>query len=138
MELGLRILNTLIEMNAYYKCHLCTKTFIQKSSLDDHAARDHINKKLYLTCDICNKAYDHSNFKSHSCTNNMQPNVFSCPICKKIYDRPNSVKEHIKNVHENRNKIVARVHDVFNCPKCDLNTKNEEEFKEHMRMKHPL
>ena len=108
-----------------FKCNICSKEFIYKSSIPGHNKRLHINKQQ--NCSICNlilpTKYDAD---QHYKKNHM--NEKKCHICNKMFTSKHAgitLRAHVLTVH-----ALGR----FRCNKCKLTFDLEEDFKKHVHV----
>lgn len=108
-----------------FKCQVCDKKFIAKSSLKAHLTT-HERVRQKLPCMVCGKTYTTAfNLKTHyesqhpernMRTNDLseripverkvhEPNMPKCNLCGKVFRRKQNLKDHILDVHVGARKI---------------------------------
>ena len=114
------------------KCHLCDKEF-DKNALEIHylschnfkcesISKDHNEVQQKHKCHICDKFFDQLDVHFVSCHN------FNCDLCEKIFTQEESLKGHIKSVHERLKN--------HKCDLCDKAFSRAEHLKTHINMVH--
>lgn len=82
-------------------CQTCGEVFPLRSSLKSHISVVHGGEKAYA-CHVCHRRFScHGNRNRHMrIHNNSFP--YTCEFCGQKFRHSNTLKEHIKHIHENR------------------------------------
>ncbi|XP_043923713.1 zinc finger protein 708-like [Protopterus annectens] len=92
----------------FYRCSICDKGFLYKTSLTAHEIV-HIGKKPYK-CSTCDRLFLYkSNLALHEIIHSMQK-PYRCPTCAKGFVRAKSLAEH-EGIHRGQKP--------YNCTLCD-------------------
>lgn len=95
-------------------CPICGRIMRNNSDLRRHQQKQHLMIKRYR-CDFCEFAsFERSAMKLHSKTHLARENrdLFPCPQCGKVLSTRNTLKAHVKGVHENIRSFGCSI-----CPK---------------------
>ncbi|XP_044743327.1 zinc finger protein 652-B-like [Chrysoperla carnea] len=84
-------------------CEYCPETFRNKLLLKRHMKELHpqIKIKQYRTCDVCGKSIIRRYFQNHMATHGDRKQ-YTCEGCSKIFMYKDSLRRHVKRVHENQ------------------------------------
>ena len=86
--------------NARYKCTVCSKQFMIKSTFINHQ-NSHYKIKVHK-CTVCHRSFTlRTALQEHnkSCVSGKQ---HQCTVCGKLFTRPASLHDHIRAVHEKK------------------------------------
>ncbi|XP_021959676.1 gastrula zinc finger protein XlCGF8.2DB-like [Folsomia candida] len=112
-----------------FPCTLCGKDFKRKAHLESHILT-HTTEKTY-NCSTCGKSFAHrGHIKSHERTHleNSTKRVLKCHLCQQTFSRKDSLKHHVRVVHENQRN--------FPCTVCDMRFSYLTGLKRHMEARH--
>jgi len=109
----------------------CGATFSAHQDLWDHKLASHGEKKLNysktrVTCEVCDKSFEHNYMKYHMLKHSSEKNVV-CQECGKRFKRADSLKPHM-DFH----KGVKN----WNCDECGLKFYSQPGLTNHKRFKH--
>merc|ERR1719319_911247 len=111
-----------------YRCHICNKSFHQKSGLTKHI-KTHNNGDGHV-CDKCNKKFAaNRDLRKHVNIvhlNKGEEYKKECPIC---HVRVQQLKTHIRFIHRNEGK-TSEYHGI--CPHCHKSISNDYKVKRHI------
>ena len=110
-------------------CNLCTKTYIDESSLRDHVSSVHHGKRF--KCNKCSKDFiSKRNLRRHvKLTHDAVK--YSCNLCEKAFNGKSLLMAHRRRVHiEEKEKLV------FECELCKMTFKGRNYLNEHKASKH--
>uniref|UniRef100_A0A3B3TEQ5 C2H2-type domain-containing protein n=1 Tax=Paramormyrops kingsleyae TaxID=1676925 RepID=A0A3B3TEQ5_9TELE len=94
-------------VQGFYHCTLCKKTFSKIGSLNAHL-RSHVDEKVHC-CNYCGKRFGRADLlRSHKRTHTGE-RPFSCNLCTKSYGHPGQLRIH-KRVHTEERPYC--------CPHC--------------------
>ncbi|XP_045783165.1 zinc finger protein 879-like [Maniola jurtina] len=81
-----------------YKCDICDKSFMQKSTLTNHIHRHSDN----LACDVCHKPFSNAaNLQRHMVSHQAVRPYYKCDFCGKSYTSIPGRDLHVAHVHLN-------------------------------------
>nr|CAI5830383.1 unnamed protein product [Callosobruchus analis] len=125
------------------RCSYCNKTFISKSSLDDHILKTHpdfiasVSRKVHECTECTYKTVFTSQLRRHMVKH---PDIagnyttIRCSYCNKTFESKRSLDNHIVKRHPD---FVASVSSkIHGCTQCTYRTTISRCLKEHL-MKHP-
>ena len=113
-------------------CETCGKTFSTVSNLNKHFKVVHNPPQpKTLKCDRCEKYFnDLSGLKQHYLSH--EKKIFPCHQCGKSYERPDTLRYHVKTVHENRKDTK-----IYKCDQCEKTTVGRlDHLKTHLKNVH--
>nr|CAI5867016.1 unnamed protein product [Callosobruchus analis] len=119
-------------------CSYCNKTFINKSSLDDHIIKAHpdfiasVSSKIHECTECTYKTVFTSQLKSHMAKH---PDIADrCIYCNKTFKGTRSLDNHVIRIHTN---FIASVSSkVHECTECTYKTVFTRQLRRHM-VNHP-
>ncbi|XP_055709432.1 zinc finger protein Xfin-like [Phlebotomus papatasi] len=113
-----------------FECAECGKCYVQKIALRIHMTMKHdSNKKKTEVCQICGKTfYFMRRLKNHIREIHTNRERYPCSICGKTYSAKNSVAIHM---HSHFKKAEA-----FPCPKCNKKFDTHVRMMQHHRQAH--
>ena len=88
-------------------CNQCGRIFQTGGVLDRHIAVEH--DKIRYECEACDKSFrtvfqyrKHRRYDHLLDENNekVEKELFKCDLCDREFDRPNSIKRHMRSVHQ--------------------------------------
>ncbi|KAJ6223186.1 hypothetical protein RDWZM_001731 [Blomia tropicalis] len=86
------------KLSGRYQCTICSKNFVQRSSLKTHE-RIHTGEKPYH-CHLCFERFgDFSTFTKHRRTHTGEK-PYGCPICGRTFSQSGNMHRHLKVVHK--------------------------------------
>nr|CAI5867014.1 unnamed protein product [Callosobruchus analis] len=114
-------------------CSYCNKTFINKSSLDDHIIKAHpdfiasVSSKIHECTECTYKTVFTSQLKSHMAKH---PDIAGrCIYCSKTFVRREPLDDHIIKTHPDFvTSVSSRVHE---CTKCTFKTTSTSQLRRH-------
>ncbi|XP_044731687.1 zinc finger protein 569-like [Chrysoperla carnea] len=158
-----------------HRCDICNKVLANiyklrlhklrhdKSSKDKQELKSpnkdvNSQKEMYVPCHICGKSVTKKNLKKHLRIHE-ERNKITCDLCSKTFLRQQSLKDHVKLVHENqkpaRNHLCnicgyagrtlakLRTHLIthsterpFPCDRCDKTYRSAESLRHHVSHVH--
>ena len=90
-----------------FKCKICKKHFIKKSTRDLHVDSVH-EKKRPFKCEICNKHFiKKSHMKEHVKIVHENWKPFKCDVCDYASARKGELKRHVLSAHEEKKNVVS-------------------------------
>ncbi|XP_077288468.1 uncharacterized protein LOC143912894 [Arctopsyche grandis] len=134
-----------------FKCEICSESFTQKTTLDEHIKTHHTNRSR--NCHYCGKSFSrlstlqlhlakHAEYKAHLCPicgdrfhmasglrqhlkyhRGIKPHA--CDLCDKRYFSPHLLREHVRCAHSS-NRYNHK------CPICDKKFTAKSTLKMHM------
>ena len=113
-----------------FLCEFCHMSFSFKSNLVRHIQKQHEEKGVNerFKCQYCPNEYkDRSSLKTHELRHTEGSNPHQCSICGKSYAAIQSLKDHIKYIHE------GETPPKHICPVCGKEFKKIQNFKAHHR-----
>ncbi|XP_072570870.1 uncharacterized protein [Paramormyrops kingsleyae] len=109
-------------VQGFYHCTLCKKTFSKIGSLNAHL-RSHVDEKVHC-CNYCGKRFGRADLlRSHKRTHTGE-RPFSCNLCTKSYGHPGQLRIH-KRVHTGERPYC--------CPHCGKRFSEHNQLKVHLR-----
>nr|CAI5867015.1 unnamed protein product [Callosobruchus analis] len=124
-------------------CSYCNKTFINKSSLDDHIIKAHpdfiasVSSKIHECTECTYKTVFTSQLKSHMAKH---PDIAgnrittTCIYCNKILGCKRTLDHHILKRHPDFvESVSSKIHE---CTQCTYKTTISKGLKEHLMAKH--
>lgn len=136
-----------------FKCEDCDKRYTRKESLRRHYREEHSGNVMPKvrgqghTCHVCGVNFDQSYLfrlhmiKAHNevkddseISNGGDENKHKCAFCEKRFCRKESVRRHIREAHEGKNKKDEGI--VFECDQCDKRYDRRDVLRRHIRLVH--
>ena len=118
-----------------FSCKICGKIF--KGGFKVAVFKQHIKlMQGKYKCEFlnCEKAFcDKRSRDNHIAFEHKMAKKYKCSDCGKIFQTNYKLERHAKTHLGYYQKRYN-----FNCPKCGLNTKDDQEFRDHMRVVHPI
>jgi KRAB domain-containing zinc finger protein len=106
-----------------FKCDLCDKGFISKSTLTNHVNAVH-KKITRFSCELCDySSYTRQQLVLHSSVHGQTKN-FKCDHCDKGFSQNSSLTDHIKCVHEKMTR--------YKCELCDYSSYTRQKLAVHL------
>jgi len=115
---------------ARFLCSDCPTSFRWKKRLEKHQHLSHGKPLPFKTyaCDECGKVfYFSSEFLNHKKFHQGHP-ASTCEICHKTFHKPETMRTHVKYVH---NKVKN-----YSCDRCDYKAGQKEKFEKHVKKVH--
>ena len=113
------------------KCELCDETFSNKTNLNQHKKRKHDIKTMHK-CTFCDKSFavsaDKRKHEIMTCRPNLNQTLHTCEKCDKQFKYFDSLKTHIKIMHE--------ISEPFKCSYCNKPFTRTTNLKTHIRNIH--
>ena len=120
-----------LENQNIVKCSWCGKQFKSKASLEVHEMKVHLGEDLKKACEVCgqvvSKMKEHMLRKHPENLDNKQVTNFPCPQCDYTTRIKSTLKQHIFNIHTERN---------LSCDKCEYKTAIKSQLNQHKKKVH--
>ncbi|KAM7353173.1 uncharacterized protein ACRADG_005375 [Cochliomyia hominivorax] len=107
-----------------------------------------VGKNHLLPCPLCDKSFRKQSLRFHL-QNHTKEKPLKCDFCNTSFSRPNNLKDHIKNIHGERNKnarksaeislnikVEQKEDKIFPCNSCDKTFKSKHSMKMHYLTHH--
>lgn len=108
-----------------FHCNLCTKSYVQPQSLENHKRVIHDGIKQFK-CEECDKSYtDPTPLRKHMETIHAEKGEYKCQNCDKIFTTKPYLMSHIYTSHFVREKVK--------CEYCNAEVVNKWRLREHIR-----
>ena len=113
------------------KCSLCLKIFEDKLGLELHEKKEHFSKHTRKACDVCGfevaKLKEHMLRKHPEILDKKQVTNFECNLCNYKTRIKSTLKQHIFNIHSERN---------LSCDSCSFKTARISQLNQHKKKVH--
>eukprot|EP00092_Neocalanus_flemingeri_P028184 GFUD01030607.1.p1 GENE.GFUD01030607.1~~GFUD01030607.1.p1 ORF type:complete len:410 (-),score=99.13 GFUD01030607.1:50-1279(-) len=112
-------------------CPWCAKQFKSKSSLEVHEKKVHLGEDLKKACEVCgqvvSKMKEHMLRKHPENLDNKHIINYQCPHCDYSTRIKSTLKQHILNIHTERNLC---------CDQCDYKSALKTQLNQHKKKVH--
>ena len=91
-----------------FKCEMCKKDYTQKSTLNLHMKKEHLNNFEGIPCSQCDKQFNTAcDFEIHKNSVHDKSRDFKCHLCTKAYPRKSSLNSHLKIKHSSSTPLLS-------------------------------